>query len=177
MNLKLNAFDIILYFEHVINEYIEHAKNELNSLNEQDPNYDKYELLSRSKIYIDPDEDINLTIPQEHTEPSIIQPAIIIEIDSKNITTNSVTGKPIYGEHSYTISVVVPKEGRKFIQYKRESITLAEIIENIFGEQTDKRINIGNTTYSDFMFGSIEASGAVIPVNTNINNFDYSINS
>lgn len=115
-------------------------------------------------VTLDSDEDFNWD-----------KPVIIVEATSTTPTTNSVQGAMIYGESEFTMTVLIDRERKKPTTYKKQIIDLVEDIKNVFKSERGKYIGVRSIRFADFPLGELKITGAVISVQTKINNHDYTL--
>lgn len=102
-------------------------------------------------------------------------PVILPEIDTRRTTTSSNQGSRIYGTSHFTFSVMVARENRSYEVYTQEVINVVNKVEEVFKAETGKRILIGDISFAIFNWNELKVSGAVIPITTNVNNYDYQV--
>lgn len=124
---------------------------------------------SKSQVVLGDDEFDLINSDDEST------PAILGEIDARRVTTPSAQGRRVYGTSHFTYSVMVARENRSYATYVQEVIDVVNRIEEVFSAETNKRILIGDIVFAIFNWQDMKVSGAVIPITTNVNNFDYQV--
>lgn len=131
-------------------------------------------LLSRSSIYIDPDAEF--VFSSEASSVVTYKPVIVIELENTRSTQTSNQGTRIYGEVSFSISVITTRVGRAYTVYKKEVADMVDMITKLFTKETGKRVAFEDTiAFSDFMLDDMKCSGAVIELKTAINNYEYTL--
>lgn len=111
----------------------------------------------------------------DNANQEISTPVILAEIDRRTNTKENATGRRMNGQMNFNFSVLVAREGRPFATYKKEVEYLVNGIEDVFKSFTDKKVVVGDISFSDFNWLEARVSGAVIPMVTYIGHYDFSI--
>lgn len=136
--------------------------------------------IANASVVTNPDAEWDLHRDVSSGDEQIIvsTPVIIVELEDAEPTQSSNQGAMIYGNVNYSITVFVTKMGREHSSYKSEAVFMANAVRKTLSLLTGARYLVGKTSFGDFELGvdrTNMVSGATIPVQTSVNNFNYSI--
>ena len=146
--------EILLYIETILNNYFDN----------------KYGVNRKIQVFVDPDSNYSLKDAN-----GVSTPVLFVELDELLPSSYSVIGYILASDLNFSLSLLVLKTNRDFLTYKQEVQDYIQDIKTCMTSQTEKKLDITEISYSDFILENLDSSGAIIGVRTYPQQYDYSV--